>query len=67
MNDAVVPTANFAGCPVDEDGLCGFDTVAEVLRERIQEIDFDYDCFGNYTAKPGVDYNGRRRSHKFFG
>jgi hypothetical protein len=67
MNDAVVPTANFAGCPVDEDGLCGFDNVAEVLRERIQEIDFDYDCFGNYTAKPGVDYNGRRRSHKFFG
>lgn len=44
---------------MDEDGLCGFDNVVEVLGERIQEIDFDYDCFGNYTAKPGVDYNGR--------
>jgi len=30
-----------------------------VLQQRINEIDFNYDCFGNYTAVPGMNYNGR--------
>ncbi|XXG95983.1 hypothetical protein Hte_002260 [Hypoxylon texense] len=60
VNDAVVPVADsYAGCPADEHGLCAFDTVVSVLQDRIAEIDFDWDCFGNYTAEAGVDYNGR--------
>lgn len=60
VNDAVVPVADsHPGCPVDKDGLCPFDTMVKVLRARVDEIDFDYDCFANYTAAPGVDYNGR--------
>ena len=59
-NDAVVPLHNsHPGCPVDRDGLCAFDTVIDVLQKRSREIDFDYDCFANYTAAAGVDYNGR--------
>jgi len=59
-NDAVVPIdESYTGCPVNGDGLCSLDTVVSVLQKRISEIDFQYDCFGNYTAKAGMDYNGR--------
>ncbi|KAI1106548.1 phosphoglycerate mutase-like protein [Jackrogersella minutella] len=60
VNDAVVPVADsYAGCAADPHGLCSFDNVVSVLMDRIDEIDFDYDCFANYTAEPGIDYNGR--------
>ncbi|KAI1332493.1 phosphoglycerate mutase-like protein [Xylariaceae sp. FL0255] len=60
VNDAVVPVSDsYSGCPEDPNGLCPFHTVMKVLQDRIDEIDFEHDCFGNYTAMPGVDYNGR--------
>ncbi|KAL6803681.1 histidine phosphatase superfamily [Trichoderma sp. SZMC 28012] len=60
VNDAVVPISDsYHGCPKNADGLCSFDHVVSILQKRIDEIDFDYDCFANYTAKAGVDYNGR--------
>lgn len=59
-NDAVIPIhVTYEGCEYDADGLCSFDNVVQVLQQRIDEIDYDYDCFGNYTAKAGVNYNGR--------
>jgi hypothetical protein len=62
-NDAVVPiSGSHKGCPVDPNGLCSFDNVVSVLMDRIAEIDFAYDCFANYTASLGVDYNGRAPS-----
>jgi hypothetical protein len=30
-----------------------------VLKKRVDEINFNYDCYGNYTASAGVNYNGR--------
>ncbi|KAI0839882.1 phosphoglycerate mutase-like protein [Hypoxylon sp. FL0890] len=60
VNDAVIPVSDsYKGCPADPHGLCSFDNVVSVLKDRIDEIDFDYDCFANYTAEQGVDYNGR--------
>ncbi|EXJ66940.1 uncharacterized protein A1O5_10135 [Cladophialophora psammophila CBS 110553] len=60
VNDAVVPVSDsHPGCPVDPNGLCPFDTMVNVLKQRINEIDFRYDCFANYTASAGVNYNGR--------
>ena len=60
VNDAVVPVADsHPGCPVDADGLCPLPTMIKVLQARINEIDFNYDCYANYTAKAGVNYNGR--------
>lgn len=47
----------YAGCDYDADGLCSFDNVLSVLQQRISEIDYDYDCFANYTATAGNDYN----------
>ncbi|RXK36506.1 acid phosphatase [Tremella mesenterica] len=46
VNDAVIPL-NYDGCPSDPNGLCAFDTVVSALKNRIDEIDFDYACFGN--------------------
>ncbi|KAI2610212.1 phosphoglycerate mutase-like protein [Hypoxylon fragiforme] len=60
INDAVVPVADsYPGCPADPHGLCSFDNVVSVLKDRIDEIDFNYDCFADYEAEEGVDYNGR--------
>jgi hypothetical protein len=47
-NDAVLPIdKSYAGCSYNKDGLCSFDNVVSVLQKRIQEIDFNYDCFAN--------------------
>ncbi|KAF2113734.1 histidine phosphatase superfamily [Lophiotrema nucula] len=60
VNDAVVPlNGSYDGCDYNKDGLCSFDTVVDVLIKRMDEIDYDYDCFGNYTASAGFNYNGR--------
>ncbi|KAH7407410.1 histidine phosphatase superfamily [Cadophora sp. MPI-SDFR-AT-0126] len=60
VNDAVVLVAeSYSGCSDDPNGLCSLDTVISVLQDRILEIDYDYDCFANYTANAGIDYNGR--------
>jgi len=60
VNDAVVPiNESYPGCPANPHGLCSFDNVVSVLQKRSAEIDFNYDCFANYTAQAGVDYNGR--------
>ncbi|TYJ52174.1 hypothetical protein B9479_007219 [Cryptococcus floricola] len=60
LNDAVVPIHDsYEGCEWNKDGLCAFDTVVSALQKRIEEIDFAYDCFGNYTVEVGKDYNGR--------
>ncbi|ROW06952.1 hypothetical protein VMCG_04082 [Cytospora schulzeri] len=60
VNDAVVPVnGTYSGCEYNADGLCSFDNVVSVLQQRLDEIDYEYDCFANYTAKAGVDYNGR--------
>lgn len=59
-NDAVLPlNESYAGCEANSHGLCSFDNVVQVLQKRIEEIDFNYDCYANYTAKAGEDYNGR--------
>ncbi len=61
-NDAVIPIADSHGCPEDPNGLCSLDTVLSVLQDRIAEIDFEYDCFANYTASPGKNYKGHAPS-----
>ncbi|KAL5380963.1 hypothetical protein DPSP01_007495 [Paraphaeosphaeria sporulosa] len=62
INDAVIPISTYPGCPEDPNGLCSFDNVVSVLKNRSSEINFNYDCFANYTASPGMDYNGRAPS-----
>ncbi|KAF9070401.1 phosphoglycerate mutase-like protein [Rhodocollybia butyracea] len=49
LNDAVLPQTGIAGCKYDKDGLCPLDTFIAGMKQRIQEVDFDFDCFANYT------------------
>lgn len=59
-NDAVIPlSGSHPGCAADANGLCSFDNVVSVLKNRSKEINFNYDCYGNYTAQAGQNYNGR--------
>jgi hypothetical protein len=48
VNDAVIPIHDsYEGCDWNKDGMCAFDTVIAAWKKRIQEINFDYDCFAN--------------------
>ncbi|KAJ7749808.1 phosphoglycerate mutase-like protein [Mycena maculata] len=55
LNDATVPLTGIDGCPFSEDGLCPFDTFVSGMQKRIQEIDFEFGCFGNMTGVTAGD------------
>ncbi|KAI0058243.1 phosphoglycerate mutase-like protein [Artomyces pyxidatus] len=60
LNDAVVPLTGVKGCREDVNGLCPFETYVKGTQARIAEVDFQFDCFGNYTApSPDVIIDGR--------
>jgi hypothetical protein len=48
VNDAVIPIHDsYEGCEWNKDGMCAFDIVIAAWKRRIEEINFDYDCFAN--------------------
>ncbi|KAK7468777.1 hypothetical protein VKT23_003278 [Stygiomarasmius scandens] len=49
LNDAVVPLTGISGCVEDENGLCELDIFTSGMKQRIEEIDFNFDCFANYS------------------
>ena len=49
LNDAVVPLTGIKGCATDKNGLCELSTFIDSTKARIAEVDFAFDCFGNYT------------------
>ena len=62
LNDGVVPLTGVAHCAEDKDGLCAVENFVEGLKERIAEIDFEYDCFANYTVSwPDTIIDGRMK------
>ncbi|KAF1992765.1 histidine acid phytase [Amniculicola lignicola CBS 123094] len=68
VDDAFIPLhESYPGCPEDANGLCAFDAVVDVLTKWMDEIDFNYDCFANYTAVAGIDYNGRAPHPQYVG
>ncbi|TFK77210.1 phosphoglycerate mutase-like protein [Pluteus cervinus] len=50
INDAVVPLTGVNGCKADPNGLCDFNTFIAAMKQRIQEVDFSFDCFANITV-----------------
>lgn len=55
----VLPLENaITGCNADPNGLCAKETVIAGLSERLEEIDFDYACFGDYNATIEHYYGG---------
>ncbi|KZT05884.1 phosphoglycerate mutase-like protein [Laetiporus sulphureus 93-53] len=50
LNDGAVPLTGISHCETpNKDGLCLFDNFVEGMKERIAEIDYAYDCFGDYS------------------
>ncbi|KAH7912604.1 histidine phosphatase superfamily [Hygrophoropsis aurantiaca] len=49
LNDAVMPLTGIKGCTYDPNGLCSLPSFISGMQERIGQIDFDFDCFANYT------------------
>jgi len=49
LNDAVVPLTGISGCVEDKNGLCELDIFTSGMKQRIEEIDFNFDCFANYS------------------
>ncbi|EJD00233.1 phosphoglycerate mutase-like protein [Fomitiporia mediterranea MF3/22] len=60
LNDAVVPLTGITGCPEDATGLCPLDAFISAMQTRLAEVDFAFDCFGNYTVPvPDTIVDGR--------
>ncbi|KAL0951349.1 hypothetical protein HGRIS_008053 [Hohenbuehelia grisea] len=60
LNDGVVPLTGIRGCAADKDGLCSLPEFINGMRERIKEVDYRFDCFGNYTVpSPNTIIDGR--------
>ncbi|KAF7318482.1 Phosphoglycerate mutase-like protein [Mycena chlorophos] len=60
LNDAVLPLTGLSGCPSDENGLCPLGTFKDALAARIGEVDYQFDCFANYTIpSPDLITNGQ--------
>jgi len=49
LNDAVIPLTGINGCKSDENGLCEISAFISGMQQRLEEIDFNFDCFANYT------------------
>ncbi|KAF8898866.1 histidine phosphatase superfamily [Infundibulicybe gibba] len=50
LNDGVLPLTGIKGCQANKDGLCDLDTFIAAMKQRIQEVDFNFGCFANYTV-----------------
>ncbi|TFK51915.1 phosphoglycerate mutase-like protein [Heliocybe sulcata] len=60
LNDAVMPLTGLNGCPEDKNGLCPLSTFIPAMKDRMAEIDYDFDCYANYTVPtPDTIIDGR--------
>ncbi|KAI0316502.1 phosphoglycerate mutase-like protein [Amylostereum chailletii] len=60
LNDAVVPLTGVRGCKADQNGLCELGAYINGTKARIAEIDYQFDCFANYTVPvPDTITNGQ--------
>ncbi|KAI0715319.1 phosphoglycerate mutase-like protein [Earliella scabrosa] len=62
LNDGVVPLTGISHCTANKNGLCRMDNFLRGMKERIAEVDFQYDCFANYTVPwPDPIIDGRMK------
>ncbi|TFY81485.1 hypothetical protein EWM64_g2528 [Hericium alpestre] len=59
LNDGVLPLTGVRGCEACENGLCAIDTFIKGMQERVDEIDYQFDCFANYTIPDVPITDGR--------
>ncbi|KAA1471726.1 phosphoglycerate mutase-like protein [Dentipellis sp. KUC8613] len=49
LNDGVLPLTGIQGCAANKDGLCELPSFIAGMQARIAEVDFQFDCFANFT------------------
>jgi len=60
LNDAVLPMTGIEGCKANSNGLCPLDTFISAMLTRIGQVDYNFDCLGNYTLPiPDLIVNGQ--------
>ncbi|EPQ60548.1 phosphoglycerate mutase-like protein [Gloeophyllum trabeum ATCC 11539] len=50
LNDAVLPLTGIQGCAEDANGLCELSTFIAAYKQRLTEVDYDFDCYASYTT-----------------
>ena len=60
LNDGVVPLTGISHCTANKNGLCRMDNFLRGMKERIAEVDFQYDCFAN-VPWPDLIIDGRMK------
>jgi hypothetical protein len=48
LNDGVVPLTGINGCKYNKDGMCKIDGFIRGMKERIEDVDFQFACYGKY-------------------
>ena len=62
LNDGVVPLTGINHCTANKDGLCLVNHFVQGMKERIAEVDYQYDCDANYTVPwPDPIIDGRMK------
>lgn len=57
INDGVTPLTSIKGCPRQRDGMCPVDMFVAAQKEIIEEVDWMWDCYGNWTVPEGDAWN----------
>ncbi|KAK7037570.1 hypothetical protein VNI00_011062 [Paramarasmius palmivorus] len=53
INDGVAPLTGIEGCPQDEDGMCPVDTFVKAQKKLLENVDWDWACYGDWEDKVG--------------
>ncbi|KAG6828355.1 hypothetical protein H0H92_008243 [Tricholoma furcatifolium] len=56
INDGVAPLTSIDGCPKQHDGMCPVDAFVKAQKAILAEIDWDYECKGNWTVPEGPEW-----------
>ena len=56
VNDGAVPLVGIEGCPEQKDGMCPLDTFIRAQSRIVQNTDWEWGCFGNWTVPAGKEW-----------
>ncbi|KAJ3567568.1 hypothetical protein NP233_g6284 [Leucocoprinus birnbaumii] len=48
LNDGVLPLDGVNGCGYNKDGMCNLGAFVEAMKQKIDEVDYQCACFGDY-------------------
>ncbi|KDQ12413.1 hypothetical protein BOTBODRAFT_634205 [Botryobasidium botryosum FD-172 SS1] len=57
INDGVTPLTGIEGCPEQKDGMCPVDTFVAAQQRIIEETDWHWGCYGDWSVPPGAAWN----------